>query len=61
MKVPVKQNRANTIFVLSKREVILRRVFKIAVRNRHFVQEQFHDFCRWAKGKSESQLIREVS
>lgn len=45
---------------LSKREVVLKRIFKMAIRRGRYTQEQFHDFCRWAKGRSESALLRAI-
>ncbi len=45
---------------LSKREIVLHRVFKMAIRKGRYTQEQFHDFCRWAKGRTESSMLRAI-
>ena len=60
MKQPIHENRASTHVQPSKRERILNRVFKMAKHNGHYKQDQFHAFCQYAKGKPESQLVREM-
>lgn len=45
---------------LSKREIILKRIFKMAVRKGVYAQDNFHVYCRWAKGRSESSLLRAI-
>ena len=46
---------------LPKREQILRRTFKMSVNANKYKENQFHDFCNWAKGKSESALIQALN
>lgn len=45
---------------LSNREKILRRYFNMYVNAGKYNRNQFHDFCSWAKGKSESALVTEL-
>jgi len=45
----------------SDRDKILRKVFKMFVNKNLYVDEEYHAFCRWAKGKSESMLISHLN
>lgn len=45
---------------LSNREKILHRYFKMYVNAGKYNRNDFHPFCQWAKGKSESYLNTEL-
>ena len=42
------------------RDKVLSRVFKIYVNKNLYNKDEYHDFCKFAKGKSESKLLRGV-
>ncbi|QAX98366.1 hypothetical protein AsFcp4_257 [Aeromonas phage AsFcp_4] len=48
------------INAISERERILRRTFKMYIRKGKYEQSEFHDFCKFAKGKSEYKLLSEL-
>ena len=56
----IRDNRPNRKVTLSKREVVIRRVFKAFVRRGIYSQDEYHKFCIWSKGKTESELYREL-
>ena len=41
----------------SDRDKILRRTFKMFVNCEQYTDDEYHDFCHFAKGKSESKLL----
>lgn len=45
---------------LSNREKILARTFKMFINKRLYAQHEFHLFCNWAKGRSESNLLNHL-
>jgi hypothetical protein len=45
----------------SDRDNILRRTFKMFVAKGVYKDEEYHDFCRWAKDKAESFMVSHLT
>jgi len=52
--------RPTAVMQLSRRESMLKRVFKMAINNGTYTQKEYHLFCKWAKGKSESFMLKKL-